>query len=139
MTPTIHEINTVHKEKVIKLKCLIYKQFLECWLLRRGGFHLNLFWFSSLFSDFPLLGFINDMCMQNVWFNLLQVFSIDDITFAQRWFPHTGLAVSYTSTIMVWTGSNRPSCHSKKTHRLEVRLIYWEYLHLLLITRSTHN
>ena len=24
ITPTIHEINTVHKEKVIELKCLLY-------------------------------------------------------------------------------------------------------------------
>ena len=51
MTPTIHEINTVHKEKVIKLKCLIDKQYFKCWLevvlshigSRRGLFIENIF------------------------------------------------------------------------------------------------
>ena len=37
---------------------LTYKQYLECSLLERGSFHLNLFWFSSLFSDFRLLGLL---------------------------------------------------------------------------------
>ena len=54
--PTIHEINTVHKEKVIKLKSLIYKQYLECWLLERGDFRHHFFQFSRLFSDFLLSG-----------------------------------------------------------------------------------
>ena len=35
---------------------LIYKQYLECWLLERGGFRFNLLWFCSLFSDFRLSG-----------------------------------------------------------------------------------
>ena len=39
---------------------LIYKQYLECWLLERGGFCLNLFRFGSLFSDFSFIGFVND-------------------------------------------------------------------------------
>ena len=67
------------------------------------------------------------MCTQNTWFNLQRVFPMDDITSAQRCFPHA----------MDWP----PLTHQQSqygpaviSNQLETRLIYWEYLHLLLIT-----
>ena len=114
---------------------LIYKQYLECWLLKRGGFRFKLFRFSSLLSDFRLSSL--STTQQNAWFNLRWVFPMNDVTSAQRWFPRAGARPSL-SRQQSRDGPEviAPAVTVKKeiSHRLEVRLIYWEYLHLPLIT-----
>ena len=112
---------------------LIYKQYLEYWLLERDGFRLNLIQFSSLFSDFHLSG----LSMTHVHAErLIQ----SPAAFLDGWrhicpemiFSRQGLAIFYTSTITVWIWSNHLGCHNKKlSHGLKVRVVYWEYPHLL--------
>ena len=93
---------------------LIYKQYIECWLLEKGAFRLSLFLFSSFFSDFRLSGLSmthahakhliqSPTGFLNGWRHIRpEIFS-----------SRRGSAVSYTSTITVRTGSNRPEYHSK--------------------------
>ena len=96
MTPNIHEINTVHKEKIIKLKCLLYTNSTSSvgyW--REVVFVLTFFGLAACLV-ISLIGFVNDTCTEKARFNLRQVFLIDDVTSAQRWFPYNGAQLSLT-------------------------------------------
>ena len=46
-------------------------------------------------GDCERLVYLN-MRLQNAWFNIRRNFSMDDITSAKRWFPHTGARPSLT-------------------------------------------
>ena len=87
MTPTIHEISTIHKGRSNWIEMsLIYKQYLECWLL--VVFVLTFF---SLATCLVILAYRvcqRQMRKQNAYFNLRRVFSMNDVTSVQRWFPH---------------------------------------------------
>ena len=92
---------------------LIYKQYLECWLLERGSFVLTFFSLAACL----VISFINDTSHAE---RLIQ----SPKGFLDGWrhirleiiSSRLGSAVSYTSTITVRTGSNRPGCQSKNSH-----------------------
>ena len=148
--------------------------------MERGGFRLNLFLFCSFIFAYRVCQ--RHMRTQNVWFNLQRVFTMDDVTSAQRWFPHSGARPPLTrqqsrygpEVIALAVTTKRPSdgfsrwmtshpprddfltqglgrllcvnnygtvrkyllrlSQQKLSHRLEARLIYWEYLRLPLTT-----
>ena len=93
---------------------LIYKKYLESWLLESGGFRLNLFQFSGLFSDFRLSGLSTTHAHTE---RLIQSLT----GFLDGWrhihpemiFSRRGSAVSYTSIITVRTGTHRPAVIAK--------------------------
>ena len=92
----MHKINTVHKEKEIKLKCLLHANNTSSvgyW--KEVVFVLTFFGLAACFMIF----FSYRVCqwhIQNAWFNLRWGFSMDDVTSAQRWFPRARARPSLT-------------------------------------------
>ena len=82
---------------MIKLKCLLYADSTSnvgYW--REVVFGLTFFGLATCSVIFVYQVCQWHMHMQNTWFNLWWVFSMDDITSAQRWFPHAGAWLSLT-------------------------------------------
>ena len=62
MTPTIHEINTIHKEKVIKLKYLLYTNSTSSVGYWREVIFVLTFFGLAACLVILLIGFVNDTC-----------------------------------------------------------------------------